>query len=56
MIGKTLGEITSRGTAYSACLHCHGGKKVMKIWIGILLVAVMLLLSGCFDMPSVYPL
>jgi hypothetical protein len=28
----------------------------MKIWMGILLVAAMLPLSGCFDMPSVYPL
>jgi len=28
----------------------------MKICIGILLVAAMLTLSGCFDMPSVYPL
>jgi len=28
----------------------------MKVWIGILLVAGMLTLSGCFDMPSVYPL
>jgi hypothetical protein len=28
----------------------------MKIWMGILLVAAMLTLSGCFDMPSVYPL
>jgi hypothetical protein len=31
-------------------------KKAMKIWMGILLVATMLTLSGCFDMPSVYPL
>jgi hypothetical protein len=54
MIIKTLGEITGRRTA--ACFHCHGGKKVMKVWIGILLVAGMLTLSGCFDMPSVYPL
>jgi hypothetical protein len=28
----------------------------MKICMGILLVAAMLTLSGCFDMPSVYPL
>jgi len=28
----------------------------MKIWMGILLVAAMLPLSGCFEMPSVYPL
>jgi hypothetical protein len=28
----------------------------MKIWLGILLVAAMLTLSGCFEMPSVYPL
>ena len=28
----------------------------MKIWMGILLVAAMVPLSGCFDMPSVYPL
>ena len=31
-------------------------KKAMKIWMGILLVGAMLALSGCFDMPSVYPL
>lgn len=28
----------------------------MKIWMGILLVAAMLTLSGCFEMPSVYSL
>jgi hypothetical protein len=28
----------------------------MKVCIGILLVAAMLTLSGCFEMPSVYPL
>jgi len=28
----------------------------MKIWMGILLVVSVLPLSGCFDMPSVYPL
>ena len=28
----------------------------MKILMGILLVGAMLTLSGCFDMPSVYPL
>jgi hypothetical protein len=28
----------------------------MKIWMGILLIAAMLTSSGCFDMPSVYPL
>ncbi len=28
----------------------------MKVWMGILLVAAMITLSGCFDMPSVYPL
>jgi hypothetical protein len=28
----------------------------MKVWMGILLVAAMITSSGCFDMPSVYPL
>jgi hypothetical protein len=31
-------------------------KKTMKIWMGILTVAAMLTLSGCFELPSVYPL
>jgi hypothetical protein len=28
----------------------------MKIWIGVLLAAVLLTSVGCFEMPSVYPL
>ena len=31
-------------------------RKDMKVWMGILLVAAMITSSGCFDMPSVYPL
>jgi len=31
-------------------------KKAMKVWMIILLVAAMVSLSGCFEMPSVYPL
>jgi hypothetical protein len=32
------------------------GKPMMKISMGILLCAAMLATTGCFDMPSVYPL
>jgi hypothetical protein len=31
-------------------------EKEMKIWMGILLVVMMLTLTGCFNMASVYPL
>jgi hypothetical protein len=37
-------------------LFDSGGKKAMKICMGLLLAALLLTQSGCFEMPSVYPL
>jgi hypothetical protein len=41
---------------YCTFLLPEEAKKSMKIWIGILLAAVMLISCGCFDMPSLHPL